>query len=160
MESVRFLITSDLLATRGQRLLNCILDLSIIYIFGVSAAASVHIIGDMTNNYGLSAWVENMPKPIKLVLWLAIMLLYYILTEFYLSRTVAKYITKTVVVMEDGSRPDMNTILKRSLCRLIPIDALTFFNKDSRGWHDTYSHTYVVKKHKFNNKKGHAPFYG
>lgn len=160
MEPVKFIITQDLLASRGLRFLNCLLDLMFVYILGLSAAASVDIIADMTYNHSLSAWIENMDKATKLFFGILIMLFYYGLTEFYLSRSVAKYITKTVVVMEDGSRPDRNTILKRTLCRLIPVDMFTFLGADARGWHDTFSQTYVVKKHRFNSKKGHIPFYG
>ena len=54
--------------------------------------------------------------------------------------------------MEDGTKPDAQTIIKRTLCRLIPFDGLSFFGTPSRGWHDSMSDTYVVKKDLFDEK--------
>jgi uncharacterized RDD family membrane protein YckC len=45
-----------------------------------------------------------------------------------------------------------NQILKstlRTLVRFIPVEIFSFFNSNSRGWHDTLSVTYVVNKHEF-----------
>jgi len=40
----------------------------------------------------------------------------------------------------------MNDIAQRTLCRLIPFDALSFLFNDSVGWHDTLSKTRIVNK--------------
>ena len=70
----------------------------------------------------------------------------------YFSRTFGKYFTKTIVVKHDGSRPNMKSIMIRTLSRLIPFEPFSFLTAD-RGWHDTLSVTYVVKKHDFIAKK-------
>jgi uncharacterized RDD family membrane protein YckC len=74
--------------------------------------------------------------------------LYYGITEFFLSRTFAKYITKTVVVLKDGSKPKFIDILARSALRLIPFEYFTFLRGRKPGLHDEYSKTFVVKKDK------------
>ena len=54
--------------------------------------------------------------------------------------------------MHDGTKPDSGQILKRTLCRLIPFNVLSFLGSPCNGWHDTISDTYVVKKDLFNEK--------
>ena len=98
--------------------------------------------------------IENLDVIDQCVIGIIIAILYYSLTEIYFSRSLAKYFTKTVVTMKDGSKPDNKTIFMRTFCRLIPIDFLTFLKIPARGWHDTISGTYVVKKHPFVEKKG------
>ncbi len=70
--------------------------------------------------------------------------MYYTLTEGFFGRSVGKFITGTVVVDENGVKINLGSALKRSLCRLIPFDGLSFFG--SRGWHDSITETYVVEK--------------
>jgi len=160
MEPENFIVTSDLLASRMQRFLNWIIDIIIIMIIDISIIATVYIVGQMTNNFDLSDWIRENIKILQPIGFFVVSLLYYSITEIYFERTVAKYITKTLVVMKDGSSPDTMRIIKRTLCRWIPFEPFSFFNKDARGWHDTLTRTFVVKKHEFNNRKGHAPFYG
>lgn len=56
------------------------------------------------------------------------------ITEILLKgKTIGKYITKTIVVMEDGSKPKASDIVLRSLCRLIPFDAFSFLGTEGKG---------------------------
>jgi uncharacterized RDD family membrane protein YckC len=71
-------------------------------------------------------------------------LLYYIVMEGTLGRTVGKYLTNSTVVDEDGYKPSFVKILIRSICRLIPLEALSFLVSDAVGWHDKLSKTRVV----------------
>ncbi len=103
-------------------------------------------------NYGFIERIGELNKIEEYLLGAVVALVYYSLFEMFLSRTIAKYITKTVVVMRDGSKPDSGTIMKRTLCRLIPFNALSFLG-DGRGWHDTLSDTYVVQKELFEEKQ-------
>ena len=84
--------------------------------------------------------------------------LYYFLTEAYFGRTFAKYFTKTIVVTKEGLKPGRRIILLRTLCRFIPVEAITFLGTNVRGLHDFFSDTYVVRKHEFNHKKGVVVF--
>jgi uncharacterized RDD family membrane protein YckC len=158
MENTKFAVTDDLLATRGQRFLNCILDLLIVHIILASIVTTVVIIGDVTNNYELTNWMESKTTLEKLLFWSIMLFLYYFLTETYFSRTLAKYFTKTIVVTKEGSRPNKRTISIRTLSRFIPLEAFTFLGTNVRGLHDLFSDTYVVRKNEFNHKKGVIAF--
>lgn len=154
METKKFTVTDDLLATRGQRFINCILDLLIIHTILISIGTTVVIIGNVLNNYDLTHWVESRSILEKILLWVIVVFLYYFLTEAYYSRTFAKYFTKTIIVTKDGNRPKTHKVFIRTLTRFIPIEGLTFLSSNVRGLHDLFSNTYVVKKHEFNHKKG------
>ena len=154
MKNTGFTVTDDLWATRGQRFLNCLLDLLIVHIILASIGTTVIIIGDVTNNYELANWIESTTTFEKLLFWVLILFFYYFLTETYFSRTFAKYFTQTIVVTKNGSRPKIHLIFIRTLSRFIPLEGITFLWGDFRGLHDLFSDTYVVRKHEFNHKKG------
>jgi len=70
------------------------------------------------------------------------------LTEFLTKgRSLGKLITGTMVVKDDGSLPTSEDFLKRNFSRIVPFDALSFLG--SRGWHDSWSYTKVVKRKSF-----------
>lgn len=69
---------------------------------------------------------------------------YYILFESLLGRTPAKYLTGTMVVTEDFSRPPIEKIIGRTLSRMVPFEPFSFFGHDHSGWHDRWSGTTVV----------------
>lgn len=69
---------------------------------------------------------------------------YYYFMEIKFQKTVAKIITKTKVVTKDGEKPTSGDILRRTLCRLIPIDGLSFIFSPN-GFHDRLSDTTVIK---------------
>ena len=55
--------------------------------------------------------------------------------------------------MHNGEEPKPKAIMIRSLCRLIPFDALSFLGTNGKGWHDNLSNTYVVDITAFESKK-------
>ncbi len=69
---------------------------------------------------------------------------YYFVFEVTLGRTPAKFLTGTRVVSMDGSRATTGQILGRSLARFVPFEPFSFLGS-SRGWHDSWSRTRVVK---------------
>jgi uncharacterized RDD family membrane protein YckC len=148
MESKVFTITNDLYATQGQRFLNFSIDLIFIYILILSAGTTIILIAEATNNFAVSGWVETMNVVEIIVYGLLILFLYYFLTEVYFSRTLAKLVTRTIVVKSDGSKPTIKMIFIRTICRFIPFEALSYLGTVSRGWHDGISGSYVVKKRK------------
>lgn len=76
---------------------------------------------------------------------LLLSVLYFVIFEGILQKTPAKYITKTKVVMRDGSKPPLKNIIGRSFARLIPFDQFSFlFGANPVGWHDSLSKTMVV----------------
>lgn len=153
MENQEFTLTNDLLASKSQRFLNFIIDTLIVYSIGIGIGTTLMLIADITNSPGLSESIESMNKVEQILFGVIILILYYSLTEIYFSRTFAKYFTKTMVIMKDGSKPNGEVIFRRTISRLIPFEFLTFLGADSRGWHDNISGTYVVRKHEFLEKK-------
>ena len=125
--------------TQLRRFSNMLLDM----IFGISLTGAVFVIiklikptlqwetlGKIYDNAFLISLVE---------------LFYYATTEFVWGRSPAKFITKTKVIMRDGSRLTFKAVLIRSLCRLIPFEPLSFFgDRNPVGWHDKFSKTIVV----------------
>ena len=152
MENKKFTVTDDLLASKSQRLLNFIIDVLIIYIIEITIGTTIIIIGDLTHSYAASNWVTSLSLIESFFFGLVILFFYYSITEMYFSRTFAKYFTKTLVVKNDGSKPNMKSIIIRTVSRLIPLEPFSFLRAE-RGWHDTLSVTYVVKKHEFVEKK-------
>ena len=149
METKEFMITDDMLASKGQRFLNLIIDLFVGYVLTIGIGAGVYILGQLTGNFKLSEWIVSLTLIENLVFGLIVLFFYYAIMEMYLSRTIGKYFTKTLVVKHNGIKPNMKSIIIRTLVRMIAFEAFTFLNDNARGWHDTLSVTYVVKKHEF-----------
>ena len=82
---------------------------------------------------------------------------YHFLFEYFLNRTPAKFITKTIVVDVNGNKPNMKEIFLRNISRLIPFDNLSFLFGEV--WRDSISETTVIYKkwyclqHGFLNKQ-------
>ena len=74
--------------------------------------------------------------------FLLLPVLYYILFEAIFQKTPAKFITRTRVVMVDGSKPPVGVIVVRTLCRYIPFEP--FSGKKETWWHDRLSETRVI----------------
>jgi uncharacterized RDD family membrane protein YckC len=151
MEAREFRITDEMLATRGQRFLNYIIDLIIQYFIIFALGTVFSILSLLTGYTGIVEWMGSMGDLEGYLVFFLIVIFYYTLFESLCSRTIGKFITKTIVVNEDGSKPDSQTILKRTLCRLIPFDGLSFLGSGS-GWHDSISDTFVVDKRLLDEK--------
>ncbi len=138
----------DLLASKGQRFANFIIDLifrmALVFAFGLLAGALTYAGYD-----GMYLWIQNMDRFSEYLLEWGLLAIYYLFMEMITQRTIGKLITNTKVVMEDGSTPPAGVIALRTLCRLIPFDAFSFFGDPARGWHDSLSHTYVIDVKKY-----------
>ena len=144
MSNPTYILDDKLLASSGARFLNYILDLLFFFIVFMMIIFFLGIlIGLGFTDLGI--WMDNLGDFGWNIIAIVISLTYYLVMEGLFARSIAKFITGTVVVDENGQKPDFATIFKRSLCRFIPFDALTFLG-GSRGWHDSLSHTYVVNK--------------
>lgn len=149
METTELTISADLLASRSKRFLNVLIDLFIVYLFTIGIGALINGIGVVTGNYQVADWIASLSPTENALFGLIVMFFYYFIMEFYLSRTFGKYFTKTLVVKHNGGKPNLKSTLIRTLVRFIPVEIFSFFNSNSRGWHDTLSVTYVVNKHEF-----------
>lgn len=141
-----FEVTDDILATHGQRLLHYIVDLVIQYIIALFIGLFVGLLSNYLDCHAPLEYFTTMGKIEEFLLGYIIMLLYYSTTEYFFSRSIAKFMTNTIVVYENGEKPDLGTVLKRSLCRMIPFNHFSFLGGIARGWHDSIPDTYVVKE--------------
>jgi len=151
--SDQFSIDNDLHASQGQRFANFIIDYicQIILMMGITFVFVIIMV--LLGNEGIVARIESMNKIEEYGIGILISLVYYNIFEIFTARTIGKFITNTVVVNEYGEKPTANEILIRSLCRLIPFDAFSFLGAPGKGWHDSISKTYVVKRDLLKEKK-------
>ncbi len=132
------------IATKGTRFLNSLIDSICYIIFAVIFVFITSVILAFTSPSLLNALNEGNDLIWQLFVMI-ISLIYFTVMEATTGRTVGKYITKTMVVTEDGQKPAFGTIFKRSLCRLIPFEAFSFLGSEPTGLHDRISKTLVVK---------------
>ena len=107
------------------------------------------LIDNLTENYNLSTWYNSLDVYQLYLINSIFIFFYYLLTETLLSRSLSKFITKTIVVKNNGEKPNFVDILTRSIIRIFPFEYLSFLKGRKPGWHDEYSNTFVVNKLKF-----------
>lgn len=73
-----------------------------------------------------------------------IFFLYYAISEGLGGTTLGKLICGYTVIDEYANKVSFQKALLRTVCRYIPFEAFSCFGE--RGWHDTLSKTYVVKR--------------
>lgn len=133
------------IASQGKRFANYILDFIFMLIFNLVFGMALGIFLAVTVPDALSIFDEE-SKLFDYTLGFVAGTLYYSVFEYYTGRSIAKFITKTRVVDENGERPNFKTILIRSICRFIPFEPFSFLSSGNRGWHDTLSKTYVIEE--------------
>jgi len=104
--------------------------------------------------------VTDFSKPLNLSVELigniTVLCLYpflYAISEHLLQRTPGKYLTKTLVIDEYGNKPELKSIILRSIIRLVPFEPFSCFDNYSRGWHDEWSKTWVVTEEELKELK-------
>tara|TARA_R110002050_G_scaffold57866_7_gene130234 strand:- start:22557 stop:23063 length:507 start_codon:yes stop_codon:yes gene_type:complete len=147
------LVGEAVLASKNMRFVNHIIDLIVQYAIIYGLAYLFFYIGEYTGYYGLNDFWNGLSKIEDYIVSYLIMLIYYFSMEVFTFRTLGKYVTKTKVVLANGQDPTYQDILKRSFCRMIPFDALSFLGTIGKGWHDSISNTFVVDIVKFEAKK-------
>ncbi|MET0461534.1 MAG: ATP-binding cassette domain-containing protein [Chitinophagaceae bacterium] len=74
-----------------------------------------------------------------------VLILYYTLMEWATGRTVAKYITRTKVIVEaEATKPGFLTCFIRSVCRFLPLEFVSGFSKRPVTWHDSLASSSVI----------------
>jgi uncharacterized RDD family membrane protein YckC len=130
-------------SSTGKRFANYILDAIFYLIFSL-------VIGSLLGIFfavfypSLLTMFDSDNKILNYIYGFCVMSIYYLTSEALTGRTLAKLITRTKVVNENGNLPSFNAVVLRTLCRFIPFDALSFFSQDNLGWHDRLSKTKVV----------------
>ncbi len=133
-------ITPELLAPKSKRFGNFVIDMIVRYLLFMI----IGVIAALIDPEGFLKWSESISRLEEILYSLLVLFLYFLWMETITQRTVGKYITGTKVVMADGSRPGIGVIFKRTLCRMIPFEVLSFIGETSLGWHDSLSKTRVV----------------
>ena len=146
MANSTYLLGKNLLRSDRDRFFNGIIDFVFISVFIFVFSFFVVIIGNVFQWDIYSAWVEIMISLGVVGTYLSFATIYYLFLESLFGRTIGKIVTGSVVVDENGLKPSFKIIFIRTLCRLIPFEALSFLSKSARFWHDSFSKTYVVEK--------------
>lgn len=123
------------LANNAKRFLNILIDTFVIYILFIAIAVLI-------NKLKILEFREESSTELYLIFF-SLHFIYYLGLESIIGRTVAKIFTGTWVVNEDGYRASFGAILLRTLCRSIPLEALSFLISPI-GLHDYLSKTRVV----------------
>ncbi|MCX2745772.1 RDD family protein [Mangrovivirga sp. M17] len=125
--------------SKGRRFLGFLIDYAIFYVM-------MFLLGVVSALY---SWgFEEIDDFVLNILSIGVFLSYYILIETITNgRSLGKYILGTKVVKVNGEQPEINDYFVRSICRIVPFEAFSFFG--SVGWHDKWSDTRVVDIKKF-----------
>jgi len=130
-------------AGRWRRFFNWSIDKLAI----IGAGAVVGVVIALVGSDDMVAYVQGMNGWQEYFFGLPIYVAYYVLMEGLFGTTLGKLCTGTRVVDERGQPITFRHALLRSLCRLIPFDALSVLMSDDnavRGWHDSIPGTHVV----------------
>jgi uncharacterized RDD family membrane protein YckC len=141
MEQQSIQTTNPQVATTGKRFANFIID-SILYEIGMLVLINPLVRLLFGNLLYKNFWGG-------FLFALLMQFIYYFAFEATLQKTPGKFITRTKVVMADGSKPDNATIAKRTLIRLVPFEAISMYTgkeTENKGtwWHDRWASTRVV----------------
>lgn len=131
--------------TKWRRFFNWLIDKLVVLLFG----ALLGVLAALSGNEAVLAWIDRIDRLTDILLTAAITVIYYAFMEGAFGFTVGKLITNTRVVDEYGRPPGFARAFLRSLCRLIPFDALSLLFSDAevrRGWHDSLTKTYVIRR--------------
>ena len=124
-------------ASMGRRISNSIIDFICICIFILLfVGLTMGFVSDIMTDFYAS-----------LICFFPIAFIYYVFFESIWQKTPGKFLTKTKVVMVDGSKPNFTHILVRTLCRIIAYLLRGWFTlspSNPIGWHDKLSGTLVV----------------
>lgn len=135
-------------ATQGKRFLNLILDNIIVQVLSSVAGFVIGLaygVSKVAANQAITADDEGQLRILGFIVGLGVALGYYVITEALFQRTLAKFVTGTLVVNANGERPSFGQIVGRSFARFIPFEAFSFLGGNQPvGWHDSLSSTRVV----------------
>lgn len=126
----------------GTRFVNNLIDLIVLAIIHIALAIASQLIYSITYS-NFFYFFNNGGFLWDIFIGSVVSFIYFYLWEYYSNgKTPGKYVTGTQVISIDGEKPTQRQYLSRSLYRIIPFEALTFFGTD--GWHDGLTDTRVI----------------
>lgn len=131
------------LASNGTRLGGFIVDIILFYVITFVLAYAIAVFSPET---ALALFPQDESNPLleMLVTYLYMIIFYSLLEGFTKGRSLGKLVTRTKVVRTDGSQITFKDAFLRSLCRVVPFEALSILWGPM--WHDKWTNTMVVDK--------------
>lgn len=148
-----YFVTRKVCVEHGTRLLNYFIDYVFSLLIGGVLIGMLALISIDSEAEEIFTDLENLNRLEEYLLGICITVPYYFFSELLSQRTLGKLITGTIVVDAEGNKPTATSILIRSLSRVVPFDGLSFLGSNARGWHDSWSKTYVVNKKKLDQER-------
>lgn len=126
----------EIIASYSQRVTNLVIDTVFHFILFFILSAFISVKADPSYIEGFRGYL----------LGIFCILLYYFPQEALTGKTIGKLISGTEIIKEDGSKIGIKAAAGRTLCRLIPLDALSFIPDSNNriGWHDRFPKTRVI----------------
>ncbi len=110
-------------------------------IFYILQIAFLNLFKEYHDNYSLKTSLFLLNNIIVLIFYPS----YYIISEHLWQKSPGKFLTKTIVIDEYGNKPELGTIILRSIIRIVPFEPFSSLSDDfSYAWHDKWSKTWVV----------------
>lgn len=128
---------------QGVRFGYFMIDVAFFYIMTFIIGMLIGIIIMATGNLDLLRADSSLIKFLDLMGY-PIFFLYYAISEALGGATLGKLICGYTVIDEQANKVSFGKAMLRTVCRYIPFEAFSCFAE--RGWHDTLSKTYVVKR--------------
>lgn len=129
--------------SQGVRFGYFMIDVVFFYIITFIVGVLIGIIIVATGNVDLLRDDSTLMKFLDLMGY-PIFFLYYAISEGLGGATLGKLICGYTVIDDQANKVSFPKVLLRTICRYIPFEAFSCFAE--RGWHDTLSKTYVVKR--------------
>ena len=134
-------------ATTGNRFVNFLIDTVVYYMFNIVVlfitGAALAISGKTAED--IQEIFSNKAVPYTMAL-ANFILLYTVIEGASKGRSLGKLVTGTVAVQESLQPITWKNALLRTLCRMIPFEAFSALGGNP--WHDSLTHTTVIKKQK------------
>jgi len=129
--------------SQGVRFGYFMIDVAFFYIITFIIGLLIGIIIVATGNVDLLRYDSALMKFLNLMNY-PVFFLYYAISEGLGGATLGKLICGYTVIDDQANKVSFPKALLRTVCRYIPFEAFSCFAE--RGWHDTLSKTYVVKR--------------
>ena len=128
---------------QGVRFGYFMIDVVFLYIIQIIIGVILGVILGVTGNLDMLEEGTGFSIFLNLSGYL-IYFLYYSISEGFGGTSLGKLICGYTVINDQAEKMSFGKAMLRTVCRLIPFEAFSCFAE--RGWHDTLSKTYVVKK--------------
>ncbi|WP_430404557.1 RDD family protein [Fluviicola sp.] len=129
--------------SQGVRFGYFMIDVAFFYIITFIIGLIIGIVVVATGNIELLREGSGFIKSLDLMGY-PIFFLYYAISEALGGATLGKLICGYRVIDEQANKVSFGKAMLRTICRYIPFESFSCLAE--RGWHDTLSKTYVVKK--------------